>query len=145
MQQHARPVAGLVGDNFYFTVRDHVHGAVGIAQHRAAQRHVFNGAADAGHLNHVAHVVLVFHQDEKTVEHVFHQRLCAEANRQTHDARAGQQRFYIHAESGKNPHGRHKDDDKNSHAVEHTGQGPQLQGAPAGVLAVRCRGILPLP
>ena len=71
-------VAGEVGDGGDLGVGDDVDGAVAVAELGDAEGEVFDGALEAGDLDGVADVVLVFDEDEDAVEHVFEDGLGAE-------------------------------------------------------------------
>jgi len=73
-------VAGEVGNGRDLAVGDDVHRAVAVAQRGAAQREVFDCALQTRDFDRVAHVVLVFDEDEDAVEHVLEDGLRAEAD-----------------------------------------------------------------
>ena len=73
-------VAGEVGDGGDLAVGDDVEGAVGVAEGGAAEGEVFDGALEAGDVDDLADVVLVFDEDEDAVEHVLEDALRAEAD-----------------------------------------------------------------
>jgi hypothetical protein len=75
-----RVVAREVGDGGDLAVGDDVESAVCVADGGASKGEVFDGALEAGEADDLADVVLVFDEDENTVEHVLEDALCAEAD-----------------------------------------------------------------
>ncbi len=69
--------------------------AIVIAQHGAAQAHLFDRTLHSRNADSVADVVLVLEQDEEAVDEVMHQGLRAKTDGQTGDAGARQQRPQI--------------------------------------------------
>src|SRR5258708_1605410 len=98
MQAHLRPITSHVAHNLNGAVRDNVKRAVGVTQGCATHAYAFHSAADACSAYGVAHFKLVFHQDEETVDHVFHQCLRSETDGQSSNPCAGQQRFNVDVE-----------------------------------------------
>ncbi len=68
-------VAGEIGDGGDLAVGDDVEGAVGVADGGAAEGEVFDGAFEAGDVDDLADVVLVFDEDQDAVEHVLEDAL----------------------------------------------------------------------
>ena len=83
-------VAGEVGDGGDLAVGDDVESAVGVAEGGAAEGKVFDGAFEAGEIDELADVVLVFNEDEDSIEHVFEDRLSAQADAHANDACGGE-------------------------------------------------------
>ena len=81
-----RVVAGEIGDGSDLAVGDDVESAVGIAHGGAAEGEVFDGAFEAGDIDDLAYVVLVFDKDEDAVDHVLEDALRAEADGDAEDA-----------------------------------------------------------
>ena len=106
-----------------------MHRAVFIAQHGAAHVHRFDCPFYSRNSNVVADVVLILEEDKKTVDHIFHQRLCAKANCQAGNAGARQQRSEIDSQQREDLEAGHENDYKNAHAAGHCGQRPDLLGA----------------
>src|SRR5205807_4045969 len=98
VEAYLRPVTGHVADDLDGAVRDNMKRTIRVTQSSATNPDLFHGAADARNANRVTYFKLVFHQDEKPVDHVFHQCLRAESDGQSGDARAGEQRFNIDVE-----------------------------------------------
>ena len=93
-------VAGEVGDGGDLAVGDDVEGAVGVAQGGAAEGEVFDGAFEAGDVDDLADVVLVFDEDEDAVEHVFEDALRAEADADAENAGGGEEGLVGDVEDG---------------------------------------------
>ena len=95
MQSHLGPVTRGVADNLDGAVGHDVQRAVSIAQDRAAHGDLFHSAVHARGANRVADLELVFHQNKKSVDHIFDQGLRAKANGQAGNPRAGEQRLNV--------------------------------------------------
>ena len=91
-------VAGEVGDGGDLAVGDDVESAVGVAEGGAAEGEVFDGAFEAGDVDDLADVVLVFDEDQDAVEHVLEDALRAEADGDAENTGGGQQRLVGDAE-----------------------------------------------
>src|SRR5271154_3811812 len=83
-------VAGEIGDGGDLVVGDDVEGAVGVANGGAAEGEVLDGPLDAGDVDDLADVVLVFDENEGAVEHVLEDALRAEADRDAQNASRGE-------------------------------------------------------
>ncbi len=103
--------------------------AVFIAKHGHTQAHFFYRSLDSGYAHHIADVVLVFQQNKKSIDEIMHQGLRAEANRQAGNARAGQHRSQVQSQQGEDFQRRDKQDNEQSHAGNHAGDGPELLDA----------------
>lgn len=83
-------VAGEVGDGGDLAIGDDVEGSVAVAEGGAAEREVFDGAFESGDGDDLAYVVLVFDEDEDTVEHVLEDGLGAEADAHADNSSGGE-------------------------------------------------------
>jgi hypothetical protein len=83
-------VAGEVGDGGDLAVGDDVEGAVWVADAGAAEREVFDGAFEAGDVDDLADVVLVFDEDQDAVDHVLKDALGTEADGDAENAGGGE-------------------------------------------------------
>ena len=81
--------------------------AFGVAQHDRPEVDGFDQPADAVDRRDVADPHLVFENQEETADHVAHQRLRAEADRQAENAGAGQERRDVQAEGVQHHQQRH--------------------------------------
>ncbi len=88
-------VPALVSDIGDLTVGDEVDGAVKAADRGQAQGHGIHRAGHPREGDDVAHVVLVFDQDQDAVQHVFYNGLRRQANSHASDPRAGQKRTQV--------------------------------------------------
>src|SRR5215469_10014157 len=98
LQVDLRPVPRQIADNLNVAAGYGMNGAVGVAQHGFSQCHRLDDALNARDFDSVAYVVLVFGENEETVNKILHQRLSAKADSDTGDSGAGEQRTHINAE-----------------------------------------------
>src|SRR5579862_2252533 len=92
MQRKLRPVARQVADHGDLAIGNVVDRAIRVAQHGTPQSHRLHRPLNAGDSDHVADVVLIFHQQEEAVYEVFDQGLRAKADSDAGNSCAGQQR-----------------------------------------------------
>src|SRR5664279_2044617 len=95
MQIELRPVACEITDHLDFTARNSMNGSIGVAQDRASQGNVLNHALNICDPYRISDVVLVFREDEESVDEVFDKSLSTEANGEAGYPGACQQRSHI--------------------------------------------------
>ena len=122
-------VAGEVLHGGDLTVRDDVEGAIGVSQTGGAEGEQLNGTREAGDSDDIADVVLVFDEDEDSVEDVFEDGLSAQANADSDDSGGGKKRFHTHAEDGEHLEQDDEADEAVGGSSEDAGHGTQLRGA----------------
>ena len=76
-----------------------------------AEGHGLDGSREAGHGDHVAHVELVFDEDQGAVQHVLHDVLRGQADGYAGDAGRGQQRRQVHSDGSQKLHAHDGADD----------------------------------
>src|SRR5215472_17722770 len=113
-----------------------MYGSVEIPQNRATQGHVLYYTLHSANSYGVSNVVLVFRQDEETVDKVLDQSLCAEPNGQARHARTGQQRPHVDAQEREDLHPGNGNDRKKANAVGNAGERPELLGTQRRLLNV---------
>ena len=99
---------GLIG------IIDNLHIAAGIGDAGGADADLGNGAPVAAQLNDIPHIVFVFEDHEQTGDHVSDEALCAKADNQSHNSKAGEQGGQIHTDDGHAP----EDAQQHDHVVE---------------------------
>src|SRR5207248_5926885 len=100
--------------------------AVFVAEHAHPQTHAFNRSFHARYTDHIANVILIFEQDEETIDEIMNQCLRAETDCESSNARAGQHRTQIQAKQRKNFQSSNKRNNKHAYAGNYTGHGPEL-------------------
>ncbi len=133
-------VAGEVGDGGDLAVGDDVEGSVGVAEGGAAEGEVFDRSFETGEQDDLADVVLVFNEDEDSVEHVFEDGLGAEAYADTDDAGGGKDGLVGDIEDIENLEKSDEPQDPNGGGAQDGGHGAELCGAvEVGYLMVSTR------
>jgi hypothetical protein len=89
----------LVGYIGNLAIGNDVERAVKAAERSFAQGHGIDRASHPRQGDYIAHVVLVLHQDQNAVEHVFHNGLRCQADSHASDPRAGQKRSQVEMEN----------------------------------------------
>ena len=89
-----------------------MNGAVEVAQDERAQVDGLDQAGDVVDARHVAHADLVFENQEEPADDVAHERLRAEAERNTGDARARQERHDVEPELAQDHQQRHREHER---------------------------------
>jgi hypothetical protein len=107
--------------------------AIHIADSGDAQADRLDGAANGRDIDHVAHSVLVFEQDEDPGQEVLHEVLGAEADGDAEHARAGEDRGQVQADVP-------EDDDARDREDGHRGRIAQQRRERAGPLAAAAAG-----
>jgi hypothetical protein len=122
-------VAGEVGDGSDLGVGDDVEGSVAVTDAGKAQGEVFDRALEAGYFDHVADVVLVFHEDEDAVDDVLEEGLGGEADADADDAGGGEQGAVVNGEKGKDLQEDQEPNDTEGSSADDGGDGAELGGA----------------
>lgn len=94
------PVTGEIADDRHLAVRNHMYGAIGIAEHRATEGEGFNSPLDARRTNDVADVESVLDKDEEPVDEILNQGLGTEADREAGYSGRGEQRTNVQPKDG---------------------------------------------
>jgi len=122
-------VAGEIGDGSDLAVGDDVESAVGIAEGGAAEGEVFYGAFQARDGDDLAYVVLVFYEDEDSVEHVLEDGLGAEADADADDAGGGEDGLVGDVEDIEELEEADESEDADGRRADDGGHGAELGGA----------------
>ena len=103
--------------------------AVGVAQCGDAEGEVLDRAGETGDANAVSYVVLVFEEDEDSVEDVLEERLGSETDAYTEDSGGGEQRGDGNPEDGEDVEQDDEADDTVGGGPDDGGDGAEFGGS----------------
>src|SRR3954462_6111353 len=126
MESDLGPVSRHVGDRLDFAVGHGVDGTIGVAQDRASQGHVLDGTLNTTDTYNIADVVLIFEEDEESVDDVFDECLRAKADRKAYHAGGSNEWLHVDVQYAKDLDHGAEQDHKHADAADDAGKSVQL-------------------